>query len=84
MSVFSRGASQSSPTHKLLLVSHDVRFRCLMAQTQLLAQERDLVGAQARFAEGVKLAKAQAKAKRSPQARWTACANEKGKQSLSR
>ncbi len=54
--VLSRHASPNSPTSKLVLVSQDVRFRCLMVQAQLLCQERDLGGAQARFSEGLKLA----------------------------
>ncbi|CBQ73661.1 related to Separin [Sporisorium reilianum SRZ2] len=54
--VLSRTASPSSPSSKVLLVSQDVRFQCLMVQTQVLAQQGDLVGAQARFAEGLKLA----------------------------
>ncbi|EST04999.2 Peptidase C50, separase [Kalmanozyma brasiliensis GHG001] len=64
-SVLGRSASPSSPSGKLLLVSQDVRFRYLMAQAQLLAQERDLAGAQARFAEGLKMAKAPSKSEKS-------------------
>ncbi|SPO26451.1 related to Separin [Ustilago trichophora] len=56
-SVLSKHASPSSPSSKLVLVSQDVRFRCLMAQAELLCQQRDLANAQARLSEGLKLAK---------------------------
>lgn len=52
--VLSRNASPRSAPDKLLLVSQDVRFRCLMAHAELLSHDRDLVGAQARFVEGIK------------------------------
>ncbi|SPO26733.1 related to Separin [Ustilago trichophora] len=56
-SMLSKHASPSSPSSKLVLVSQDVRFRCLMAQAELSCQERDLTSAQARLSEGLKLAK---------------------------
>lgn len=59
--VLSRTASPSSTSSKLLLVSQDVRFQCLMTQAQILAQEDSLVSAQARFAEGLKLARTPSK-----------------------
>ncbi|TKY84841.1 hypothetical protein EX895_005921 [Sporisorium graminicola] len=62
--VLSRNASPSSPSSKLLLVSQDVRFQCSMAQTQILAHGGDLVGAQSRFAEGLKLARTPSKSEK--------------------
>ena len=58
--LLSMNESPASPSSKPLLVSQDVRFQCLMAQAQLLSQECNLVGAQARFADGLKLARAPA------------------------
>lgn len=57
LSIFSKTQSPSSPSQKLRLVSQNVRFRCLMVQAELLCHGRDLVGAQARFTEALRLAK---------------------------
>ncbi|KAJ1023926.1 hypothetical protein NDA13_004759 [Ustilago tritici] len=57
LNIFSEGKISSFPTNKVVLVSQNVRFRCLMVQAELLCHERDLVGAQARFSDALKLAK---------------------------
>ncbi|SNX84974.1 related to Separin [Melanopsichium pennsylvanicum] len=62
--MLSKHASPGSFSTKLVLISQDVRFKCLMAQAELLSGERDLAGAQARFVEGLRLAKTPSKAEK--------------------